>query len=143
MYECWDKFEDLLLNCPHHGCESWWVVSSFDEGTSPLMKQLIDNMSGGYSMNQRSKKPLSSYKVPLERSSASKFFNGRVLQRQRESYEHIFWNGNMFSKDITCLERKDLRLKNQSVGNTCYLLNITSNIWMVLSIHNNYQLVIG
>ena len=57
------------------------------------MKQLIDNMSGGYSMNQRSKKPLSSYKVPLERSSASKFDENFLMEeffKDRESSEHKF-----------------------------------------------------
>ena len=66
------------------------------------MKQLIDNMSGGYSMNQRSKKPLSSYKVPLERSSASKFDENFLMEEFFKDKENLT---NIYFEMETCFPK--------------------------------------
>ena len=32
LYQVWERFKDLLNQCPHHGYESWRLVSYFYEG---------------------------------------------------------------------------------------------------------------
>ena len=32
LYQAWERFKDLLNLCPHHGYESWCIVSYFYEG---------------------------------------------------------------------------------------------------------------
>ena len=27
FYKCWDKYKELLNTCPHHGFETWRLVS--------------------------------------------------------------------------------------------------------------------
>jgi len=35
FYQCWDRYKDLLNTCPHHGFETWRLVSHFYEGLIP------------------------------------------------------------------------------------------------------------
>ena len=32
LYQAWERFKDLLNLCPHHGYESWRLVSYFYDG---------------------------------------------------------------------------------------------------------------
>ena len=47
LYECWERFNDLLLKCPHHGFETWRLVKYFYDGLIPSNRQLIQSMHGG------------------------------------------------------------------------------------------------
>ncbi|WP_227642611.1 hypothetical protein, partial [Klebsiella pneumoniae] len=29
FFQTWERFKDLLLACPHHGYEKWWLVKFF------------------------------------------------------------------------------------------------------------------
>jgi hypothetical protein len=29
FFQCWERFKELLLSCPHHGYETWQVISFF------------------------------------------------------------------------------------------------------------------
>jgi hypothetical protein len=35
FYQYWDRYQDLLNTCPHHGFETWRLVSHFYEGLTP------------------------------------------------------------------------------------------------------------
>ena len=36
-----------LNDCPHHGFDTWLLVSYFYDGISPSIKQLLETMCGG------------------------------------------------------------------------------------------------
>ena len=38
---------EVVNACPHHGFDTWMLVSYFYEGMSPTMKQLLETMCGG------------------------------------------------------------------------------------------------
>ena len=38
---------EALNACPHHGFHTWMLVSYFNDGISPAMKQLLETMCGG------------------------------------------------------------------------------------------------
>ena len=38
---------EALNACPHHGFNTWLLVSYFYDGMSPSMKQLLETMCGG------------------------------------------------------------------------------------------------
>ena len=38
---------EALNACPHHGFDTWLLVSYFYDGISPAMKQLLENVCGG------------------------------------------------------------------------------------------------
>ena len=43
---------EALNVCPHHGFDTWLLVSYFYDAISPVMKQLLETMCGGYFMSQ-------------------------------------------------------------------------------------------
>jgi hypothetical protein len=44
FYQCWDRYKDLLNTCPHHGFETWRLVSHFYEGLIPKDRQMVELM---------------------------------------------------------------------------------------------------
>jgi hypothetical protein len=44
FYQCWDSYKDFLNTCPHHGFETWTLVSHFYEGLIPKDRQMVELM---------------------------------------------------------------------------------------------------
>ena len=38
FFQCWERFKDLLLTCPHHGYDTWRVISFFYDGIPSNMR---------------------------------------------------------------------------------------------------------
>src|SRR5436853_4269469 len=49
--ECWERFKDLLLKCPHHGFETWRLVQYFYNGLTQADRSMIESMKGGRFLN--------------------------------------------------------------------------------------------
>ncbi|KAL5554316.1 hypothetical protein UlMin_041717 [Ulmus minor] len=47
LYQVWKRYKDLLNSCPHHGYESWRVVSYFYDGLLSRERQFIETMCNG------------------------------------------------------------------------------------------------
>ena len=47
FYAYWERYMDVLNACPHHGFDTWLLVSYFYDGISPSMKQMLETMCGG------------------------------------------------------------------------------------------------
>ena len=47
FYQCWERYIKALNACPHHGFDTWLLVSYSYDGMSPSMKQLLETMCGG------------------------------------------------------------------------------------------------
>ena len=54
FFQCWERFKDLLLACPHHGYEIWRVISFFYDGLSSNMRQFVEMMCNDEFMNKES-----------------------------------------------------------------------------------------
>ena len=52
FYACWERYMEVVNACPHHGFDTWMLVSYFYEGMSPAMKQLLETMCGGDFMSK-------------------------------------------------------------------------------------------
>ncbi|WJZ90831.1 hypothetical protein VitviT2T_009948 [Vitis vinifera] len=52
FYECWERYMEAINACPHHGFDTWLLVSYFYNGMSSSMKQLLETMCGGYVMSK-------------------------------------------------------------------------------------------
>ena len=46
FYACWERYMEAFNACPHHGFDTWMLVSYFYEGMIPTMKQLLETMCG-------------------------------------------------------------------------------------------------
>ncbi|RVX06567.1 hypothetical protein CK203_029501 [Vitis vinifera] len=47
FYECWERYMEAINACPHHGFDTWILVSYFYDGMSSSMKQILETMCGG------------------------------------------------------------------------------------------------
>lgn len=47
LYQVWERFKDLLNTCPHHGFESWRIVSYFYDGLLSRERQFVEMMCNG------------------------------------------------------------------------------------------------
>ena len=47
FYACWERYMEELNACPHHGFDTWLLVSYFYDGISSSMKQLLETFCGG------------------------------------------------------------------------------------------------
>jgi hypothetical protein len=47
FYQCWDMYRDLLNTCPHHGFDTWRLVSYFYEGLTLRDRQMVELMCNG------------------------------------------------------------------------------------------------
>ena len=54
LYEAWDRFKELLRQCPHHGIEIWEQVYLFYSGIYPTTRAMLDTAAGGTFMKKRS-----------------------------------------------------------------------------------------
>ncbi|KAK1582158.1 hypothetical protein Q3G72_012337 [Acer saccharum] len=47
LYQCWERYKELLNSCPHHGFETRRFVSHFYEGLTPQCRQMVEMMCNG------------------------------------------------------------------------------------------------
>ena len=52
FYECWERYMEAINACPHHGFDTWLLVSYFYDGMSSSMKQLLETMCRGDFMSK-------------------------------------------------------------------------------------------
>ncbi|KAL6317458.1 hypothetical protein AAG906_030211 [Vitis piasezkii] len=45
------RYMEVVNACPHHGFDTWMLVSYFYEGMSPTMKQLLETMCGEHEVS--------------------------------------------------------------------------------------------
>ncbi|RVW59378.1 hypothetical protein CK203_103226 [Vitis vinifera] len=55
FYECWERYMEAINACPHHGFDTWLLVSYFYDGMSSSMKQLLETMCEGDFMSKNPK----------------------------------------------------------------------------------------
>ena len=47
LHQVWERFNNLLNQCPHHGYESWLLVSYFYEGLTNRERRLVEMLCNG------------------------------------------------------------------------------------------------
>ncbi|KAL6310780.1 hypothetical protein AAG906_003707 [Vitis piasezkii] len=52
FYECWERYMEAINACPHHGFDTWLLVSYFYDGMSSSIKQLLETMCRGDFMSK-------------------------------------------------------------------------------------------
>ena len=45
--EAWERLQEYIRACPHHGMEDWLVLQNFYEGLTPMSKGHVDAAAGG------------------------------------------------------------------------------------------------
>ena len=44
FYECWERYMEAINACPHHGFDTWLLVSYFYDGMPSSMKQPLESL---------------------------------------------------------------------------------------------------
>ncbi|RVW63530.1 hypothetical protein CK203_060853 [Vitis vinifera] len=52
------RYMEAINACPHHGFDTWLLVSYFYDGMSSSMKQLLETMCGGDFMSKNSEEAM-------------------------------------------------------------------------------------
>jgi hypothetical protein len=47
IVEAWERLQDYIAACPHHGMEEWFIIESFFHGLIRLAREHIDAVVGG------------------------------------------------------------------------------------------------
>jgi hypothetical protein len=45
--EAWERLQEYIQACPHHGMENWLVLQNFYNGLTPMSKGHLDATDGG------------------------------------------------------------------------------------------------
>ena len=45
--EAWERLQEYIQACPHHGMENWLVLQNFYNGLTPMSKGHLDAAAGG------------------------------------------------------------------------------------------------
>ncbi|KAF7802402.1 uncharacterized protein G2W53_041513 [Senna tora] len=69
LYEAWERFNELLRKCPHHGLPKWLQVQTFYNGLSSEIRTSIDAAAGGALMS----KPVYAAYTLLEKMSSNNY----------------------------------------------------------------------
>ena len=58
--EVWERLQEYIRACPHHGMEDWLVLQNFYEGLTAMSKGHVDAAAGGAFLSLTIKKLLPS-----------------------------------------------------------------------------------
>ncbi|GKU88967.1 hypothetical protein SLEP1_g3172 [Rubroshorea leprosula] len=79
LYEAWERFKELVRQCPNHGLPVWLQVQTFYNGMTPPNRSIIDTAAGGNLMNKTEE---DGYKLLDEMASNSyQWTNDRAIEK--------------------------------------------------------------
>ena len=120
FYACWERYMEALNACPHHGFDTWLLVSYFYDGISPAMKQMLETMCGGNFLSKHPEEALDFLSYVVEASKGWDEPNPREMERMRP--QPSTWGGmyslpedmDMKAKVSTLARRlEELEMRNQ------------------------------
>ena len=85
FYQCWERFMETIIACPHHGFDTWMLVNHFYDGMSPAMKQLLETMCGGDFLSKNPDEAMDFLNYVAETSKGWDEPNPREAKRMRPS----------------------------------------------------------
>ncbi|RVW23151.1 hypothetical protein CK203_090226 [Vitis vinifera] len=83
FYECWERYMEAINACPHHGFDTWLLVSYLYDGMSSSMKQLLETMCGGDFMNKNPEEAMDFLSYVAEVSKGWNEPNAREVGRMK------------------------------------------------------------
>src|SRR5436189_5775840 len=73
FHECWERYKNLYVQCPHHGFSDWQKVQHFYEGLLPESKNTVDSAVGGSLVAKTPEEALKTFEMISENSQQWNF----------------------------------------------------------------------
>ncbi|RVW31190.1 hypothetical protein CK203_082856 [Vitis vinifera] len=83
FYEYWERYMEAINACPHHGFDTWLLVSYFYDGMSSSMKQILETMCGGDFMSKNPEEAMDFLSYVFEVSRGWDEPNSREIGRMK------------------------------------------------------------
>ncbi|KAL6310974.1 hypothetical protein AAG906_019912 [Vitis piasezkii] len=156
FYECWERYMEAINACPHHGFDTWLLVSYFYDGMSSSMKQLLETMCGGDFMSKNPEEAMDflSYVTEVSRDGMNrtkenydKKIGGARTKKMHEvqpcsicqSYEYLVEECLQFQLLEKCLEIKQMSLDNSSPIAMLCMETLTTQVGETIQIFHGSQ----
>ena len=85
---------ETISACPHHGFDTWMLVTHFYDGMSPAMKQLLETMCGRDFLSKNPDEAMDFLNYVAETSKAWDESNPREVERMKHTTNQ---RGGMYS----------------------------------------------
>ncbi|KAH9722991.1 hypothetical protein KPL70_006933 [Citrus sinensis] len=118
FYECWERFNDLLLKCPHHGFEKWRLIQCFYNGLTMSNRHMVESMNGGRFLNLHEGAAWDFFNSLSENSQQWNFSNQREKSSQvsRKGLYEVKDNFDVKATLATLSRKVDALALNQSMN---------------------------
>ncbi|KAH9762999.1 hypothetical protein KPL70_001024 [Citrus sinensis] len=118
FYECWERFNDLLLKCPHHGFEKWRLIQCFYNGLTMSNRHMVESMNGGRFLNLHEGAAWDFFNSLSENSQQWDFSNQREKSSQgfRKGFYEVKDDFDVKSTLATLSRKVDALALNQSMN---------------------------
>ena len=97
--EAWERLQDYIQACPHHGIENWLVLQIFYDGLIPMSKGHLDAAAGGTFVS-----------LTIDGATAliNKMVSNQSLGKKRKTQKgmHTVKETDMLSAEIDLLMKK-------------------------------------
>ncbi|KAL6344369.1 hypothetical protein AAG906_039625 [Vitis piasezkii] len=169
FYECWERYMEAINACPHHGFDTWLLVSYFYDGMSFSMKQLLETMCGGdfisknpekavdflsyvdevsrNGMNQTKENKVCGYDKKIGGARTEKMHEVQVAETPMQVklcpicqfYEHLMEECPTIPTVRKCLEIKQMLLDNSSPITMHRMEILTTQVGGIIQISHGRQ----
>ena len=99
--EAWERLQEYVAACPHHGMEDWLLIQNFYHGLTPLSRSHLDAAAGGafFSLNVADAKAL------IEKMVSNQGWNDERLQPRKRGM-HSLKEADMIVAKMDLLAKK-------------------------------------
>ena len=101
--EAWERFQDYILECPHHGMEDWLFTQTFYHGLTTGTRETMDAAAGGAFLSLT----LADATSLVEKMASNQSWNEeRVQPRKRGGGMHQLKEIDMLSTKVDLMMKK-------------------------------------
>jgi len=101
--EAWERFQDYILECPHHGMESWLLMQTFYHGPGNSARETMDAVARGAFLSLT----ISQDTALVEKMASNQGWNEeRTQTRKRGGIMHQLKEVDMLSAKLDLLMKK-------------------------------------
>ena len=101
--EAWERFQDYILECPHHGMESWLLMQTFYHGLGNSARETMEAAAGGAFLSLT----ISQATTLVEKMASNQGLNEeRTQARKKDGGMHQLKEVDMLSAKLDQLMKK-------------------------------------